>query len=57
MEVVVLQIFVSQLLVVGSILLFAHSVKQREHEHASRLSLLPLDTDDGGAKRAKGRKQ
>lgn len=46
MEVVGLQIFVSLLLVVGSLILFAHSVKQRDHEHASRLSLLPLEGED-----------
>ena len=46
MEVVVLQVFVSLILVVGSLLLFAHSVKDKNHEHASRLSLLPLEGDD-----------
>ena len=46
MEVVVLQVFVSLILVLGSLLLFAHSVKDKNHEHASRLSLLPLEGDD-----------
>jgi hypothetical protein len=45
-EVVGLQIFVSLILVVGSLILFAHSIKQREHEHASRLSLLPLEDEE-----------
>ena len=40
-----MQVFVSLMLVVGSILLFAFSVKQRDHEHGSRLSLLPLEED------------
>jgi len=44
-EVLVLQIFVSLLLVVGSLLLFGHSLRKRDHEHADRLSLLPLEED------------
>lgn len=50
MEVVVLQVFVSLVLVVGSLLLFAHSVKDKNHEHASRLSLLPLEGDEAARK-------
>ncbi|MFO0551283.1 MAG: hypothetical protein U0271_23035 [Polyangiaceae bacterium] len=45
MDVIVLQIFVSLGLVVGSLLLFAFSTKQRDHEHNDRLALLPLDND------------
>jgi hypothetical protein len=45
-EVLILQVFVSLLLVVGSILLFGHSMRQRDHEHADRLSLLPLDDEE-----------
>lgn len=45
MEVLVLQVFVSLLLVVGSLLLFGFSVRQRDHEHADRLALAPLDDD------------
>jgi len=56
-EVVFLQVFVSLILVVGSLLLFAYSVKNRTHEHASRLSLLPLDGDEGGTDRAQEQKQ
>jgi hypothetical protein len=41
-----MQIFVSLLLVVGALLLFAHSMRQRDHEHADRLSLLSLERDD-----------
>jgi hypothetical protein len=40
-----MQVFVSLMLVVGSIVLFAFSAKQRDHEHGSRLSLLPLEED------------
>ena len=49
MEVLILQIFVSLLLVVGSLVLFGFSMRQRDHEHADRLSLLPIERegDDG----------
>jgi len=53
MEVLVLQIFVSLMLVMGSLLLFAFSAKQRDHEHSTRLALLPLERETkgpGGAK-------
>ena len=46
MEVVILQVFVSLALVVGSVLLFAFTHRQRSLEHADRLALLPLDDDD-----------
>lgn len=49
MDVVVLQVFVSLMLAVGSVLLFVHSAKQRDHEHAQRLALLPLEAEPGGA--------
>jgi hypothetical protein len=45
-EVVILQAFVSLMLVGGSLLLFAYSIRQRDHEHAERLALLPME-DDG----------
>lgn len=45
MNVVVLQVFVSLMLVAGSIVLFVYSVRQRDHEHADRLSLAPLEDD------------
>lgn len=47
MDVIVLQVFVSLLLVTTSILLFAHSVKQADGDHADRLSLLALEDDAG----------
>ena len=46
MEVLILQVFVSLVLVAGSILLFATSMRHRDHEHADRLSLLPMADDD-----------
>jgi hypothetical protein len=44
--VLTLQIFVSLVLVLGSLVLFAVSVRNRDHEHADRLSLLPMADDD-----------
>lgn len=46
MEVLVLQVFVSLMLVASSLLLFAVSTRQRDHEHADRLALLPLERDE-----------
>ncbi len=45
MEVLTLQIFVSLVLVVISILAFASSVRRRDHEHADRLALFPLEEE------------
>lgn len=45
MEVLILQVFVSLVLVLGSILLFAYSTKQRDHQHGGHLALLPLEGD------------
>jgi hypothetical protein len=45
-EVLILQIFVSLMLVAGSVLAFVYSMRQREHEHADRLSLLAIERDD-----------
>jgi cbb3-type cytochrome oxidase maturation protein len=45
MSVVVIQVFVSLLLVAGSLVLFVHSVRQRDFDHADRLALAPLDED------------
>ena len=47
MEIVILQVFVSLMLVVGSVLLFAFTCHQRDFDHADRLALLPLQGDDG----------
>lgn len=43
MNVVGLLVFVSLMIVLGALIAFAWSVKEHEHEHADRLSLLPLD--------------
>ncbi|TKC94624.1 cytochrome oxidase [Polyangium fumosum] len=45
MDAIYLQIFVSFLLVLGSILLFAYSARQRDDEHADRLALLPIEDE------------
>lgn len=45
MSVLVLQVFVSLMLVCSSVLLFAYSVRHRDHEHADRLALFPLEDD------------
>lgn len=46
MTVVALQLFVSLVLVGGSLVLFVHSVRQRDYEHDDRLSLTPLEDED-----------
>ncbi len=45
MDILIVQVFVSLLLVVSGVVLLAYSLKQGDHEHADRLSLLPLDDD------------
>ena len=45
MNVIALQVFVSLMLVAGSLLLFVHSVLARDHEHADRMALAPLEED------------
>lgn len=46
MNVIVLQVFVSLMLVAGSVLLFLVSVRHRDHEHSDRLSLFPLEEEE-----------
>lgn len=46
MEVLGLQVFVSLALGLVSVGLFLRSSRQRDFDHADRLSLLPLETDD-----------
>jgi hypothetical protein len=43
--ILVLQVFVSLMLVAGSIVLFVHAVRSRTLEHADRLALSPLEED------------
>lgn len=45
MSVIVLQVFVSLMLVVGSVVLFIWTVRSRTLDHADRLSLAPLEDD------------
>ncbi len=47
MNVLILQVFVSLMLVVLAVLGLLYSVRHGDHEHADRLSLLPLDDDEG----------
>ena len=42
MDVLIVLVFVSLVLVTGSIVLFLYTVRQRDFEHGDRLSLLPL---------------
>lgn len=46
MSVIVLQVFVSLMLVLGAVLLLAYSIKHSDHEHSDRLSLLPLEKEE-----------
>ncbi len=45
MSVIFLQVFVSLMLVAGSVTLFIFTVRDRTFEHADRLSLAPLEDD------------
>jgi hypothetical protein len=49
MEVLILQVFVSLLLVVSSVVLWATTCRQRDFDHADRLALFPIDASDEGA--------
>lgn len=41
-----MQVFVSLLLVLGSVILFVHTVRQRSFDHADRLALLPVGDEE-----------
>ncbi len=45
MTVLVLQVFVSLMLVAGSIALFVFTIRSRTLEHSDRLALAPLEDD------------
>jgi nitrogen fixation-related uncharacterized protein len=45
MNVMILQVFVSLMLVLGSVVLFIFTVRSRTFEHSERLSLKPLEDD------------
>ena len=46
MNALVLTLFVSALLFVYGLVQFAAAWRRRDHQHADRLSLLPLEDDD-----------
>ncbi len=46
MEILILQVFVSLILVGSSVGLFLFSAKQRDFDHAERLALLPVDDQE-----------
>lgn len=54
MEILIVQVFVSLLLVASAVLLLAYSVKQADLEHADRLSILPLATERADQASAEG---
>jgi len=45
MEVIILLLFVSTVLAASGVAFFAWNLRQKSHEHADRLALLPLDLD------------
>ena len=45
MEVLTLQVFVSLMLVVSSLILFGFTCRARTFDHADRLALFPLEDD------------
>lgn len=45
MNVILLQVFVSLMLVAGMVSLFVYTVRSRTLEHSDRLSLAPLEDD------------
>lgn len=54
MDILILQVFVSLLLVVSSVILFGFTCRQRTFDHADRLALLPTEDDDATAKETRG---
>ncbi len=46
MEIIVLLLFVSFTLASCGVAFFAWNLKQKNHEHGARLSLLPLDNNE-----------
>jgi hypothetical protein len=47
-DVLILLVFISLILFAGAIVLLLRSVWHGDYDHAERLSLLPLETDEGG---------
>jgi cbb3-type cytochrome oxidase maturation protein len=50
MTVVPVLVLLSLFLGLCGVLLFLHGMRNRDHEHADRLALLPLEEDLSGAK-------
>ena len=46
MDILILQVFVSLLLVIGSVILFAFTCRNRSFDHSDRLALLPIDDEN-----------
>ena len=46
MEVLILQVFVSLMLVGASLILFWFTCRQRDFDHADRLALLPVEGNE-----------
>jgi len=44
--ILLLQIFVSLVLVAGGLILFFYSIRQKDFEHFDRMALLPLEEDN-----------
>ena len=49
MDILILQVFVSLLLVVSSVILFGFTCRQRSFDHSDRLALLPVEDDESSA--------
>lgn len=45
MDILILQVFVSLLLVVSSVILFGFTCRQRSFDHSDRLALLPVEDE------------
>lgn len=45
MDIILLQVFVSLLLVVGSVILFGFTCRAKSFDHADRLALLPVEDE------------
>jgi hypothetical protein len=46
MDVIVMQVFVSLVLVIGGVLLFVFTIRKRTFDHADRLALLPIEKEE-----------
>ncbi|MCL2177950.1 MAG: cbb3-type cytochrome oxidase assembly protein CcoS [Proteobacteria bacterium] len=46
MTILLLQVFVSLVLVAGGLILFFYSVRQKDFEHFDRMALFPLEEDN-----------